>query len=479
MKRVAVVGGGVAGLTAAFGLAEAGFEVTVLEADERAGGSIETAREQGFLAELGPSSILESSERIGELLDSLALTGTQKITAGASAKNRFIVKGGKPVATPRGPVSAVTSPLFSLAGKLRVLREPFIAPAPPGVEESVAEFVTRRLGREVLDYAVNPFVAGVHAGDPSRLSIDHAFPRLKALEVEGGSLLCGGLMLMKRLKAERRAAQSAGAPGASGATGAAPRKRPRGIAKIFSFRGGLDVLPAAIAARLEKRLLLSSPVRRIERTKNGWRVEYALGAMSRTLECDAVLVSVPAHALPTLELAGDGLESLSVLREVPYPPVASLNLGFRREDIAHPLDGYGALVPEKEPFRILGVLFPSSIFPGRAPEGHHLLTVYIGGSRHPDFALEPAERIREQALRELDRLLGVKGEPVYSRLALYPRAIPQNELGHNRFLAAIDEAETRNPGFFVSGAFRGGISVGDGIKNGLATAARIADFLAP
>src|SRR5438067_4403549 len=190
MKSVAIIGGGITGLTAAFRLRQQNVPVTLYEAGQRVGGVIQTLRQDGYLAEFGPNSILETSPKIASLIRDLGLE-SRRLYSDPGADNRYLVRGGKPVLLPGSPVAFLGTKLFSTGAKLRLLKEPFIRRAPETPEESLAQFVVRRLGQEFLDYAINPFVAGVYAGDPARLSIKHAFPKLHALEQRYGSLILG------------------------------------------------------------------------------------------------------------------------------------------------------------------------------------------------------------------------------------------------------------------------------------------------
>ena len=251
MNSVAIIGGGITGLTAAFKLQQNNIPVTVYEAGARVGGVIQSVRRDGYLAENGPNSILETSPVIANLIEDLSLQA-RRVYSNSRASKRFLVRARKPVALPSSLLGFVFTPLFSTRAKLRLALEPFIGRAAPGKEETLAEFAGRRLGREFLDYAINPFVAGVYAGDPARLSVKHAFPKLHDLEQQYGSLIKGQFL------------------------GARARKR-RGevskqTARKFSFDDGLHVLPGALSARLGERVRLKSPVTLVEQNGSEWTV---------------------------------------------------------------------------------------------------------------------------------------------------------------------------------------------------------------
>lgn len=443
-------------MTAAFRLGQAGVNVTLYEAGSRAGGVIQSVREQGFLAEFGPNSILETSGKISSLIRDAGLE-PRRMYSDPAAENRYLVRGARPVSLPASPLKFFGTELFSLGAKLRLLREPFIRRAPADLEESVAQFVLRRLGQEWLDYAINPMIAGIYAGDPARLSVTHGFPKLQALEQRYGSLILGQIRGAKERKARGEVSKQE--------------------AKKVSFDEGLQVLTDTLAASLGPALKLNSPVARLEQNAAGWCVTGRANGDETVAEHTAVLLAAPAYRLAELALQTPAGLSLAPLREIHYPPVASVVLGFRREDVPHPLDGFGMLIPAVERFSILGTLFSSSLFPNRAPAGHVLLTTYVGGVRAPELALRPESELVALTVKDLRTILGVRGEPTYQHCVLYPKAIPQYEVGYGRFKALMDEAEAKAPGLFLAGHFRNGISLGDSILAGHDVAERIGGWL--
>ncbi len=431
-----MIGGGISGLTTAFHLARAGRRVTLLEASGRVGGALETLTDGPWRFELGPNTVVESHESVGRLIRECGLEG-EKIAALPTARRRYLWKGDRLHALPSGPGSFLGTPLFPLSAKLRLLREPWV-PKPAGdAEESIASFVRRRLGGPFLDYAVAPFVSGVYAGDPERLSVRWAVPRIAALEREHGSLLRGALAGRKR-----------GGPPAS----------PRG--SLFSFRQGLEELPRRLAREIGD-VRTGVSCERVLRVPGGFRVETSAGPF----EAEQVVLAVPADAAARLldEATGGGSRAFA---EIPYAPVAVVAAGYRRADVAHPLGGFGFLAPRKEGLRILGCLFPSEIFPERAPDGHVSFAVFAGGRTDPEIVGWEEERIFEVVEADLRRALGVRGEPVFRHLRRWPRAIPQYELGHGRFVELAREIERGLPGLRLGGNFLYGISVPDCVRNG-------------
>ena len=452
MKPVAVIGAGITGLTTAFCLKRKGIPVTIYEASGRAGGVIQSVRKDGFLAESGPNTLLETAPEISQLVSDLNLE-SRRLYTHPDAKARFVVRGRRPIAMPSSPPGIFTSPLLSARAKLALLREPFVPRRLDGKEESVAEFVTRRLNQEFLERLVDALVGGIYAGDPRRLSVQHALPRMAQVEAKYGSLIKGQFLGARERKK----------------TGQVARDRARG----FSFDEGMQVLPDTLAARLGDALKFNAPVARIAQAGNAWRVS---GAQDET-EFAAVVYCGTAYRLAELEIAAPSPLDVSVFSEIRYTPVASVVLGFRREDVAHPCQGFGMLIPGIEGFKILGTIFLSALFPNRAPAGHVLLTSYVGGERSPELAGLKHDELVRLTCDDLGMLLDVKGSPVFQSIAFYPRAIPQYNVGYGKFKKQFDDIESNVRGLFFAGHFRDGISVGDSIVSGIAAAGRVESFL--
>ena len=461
MKSIAIIGAGITGLTAAFYLKRRGVPVTVYEAGARVGGVIQSIRKDGFLAEFGPNTILETSPKIAQLIRDAGLA-SRKLANDPTAEARYVVRYGRPIEMPGKPLGFVTTPLFTVKAKLAVLREPFIKPRRDGVEESIGQFVVRRFNQEFLDHAIDALVAGIYAGDPNKLSLPHAFPKLKALEDNYGSMIKGQIF------------------------GARDRKKSGEVAKDraakFSFDEGLQVLPDTLAAQLADSLKLNTPVTKLTQTAKGWRVTTAHGEA----EFDAVIYCGTAYKLAELQIDGraalprsQGEEAAQQRRptttfsEISYPPVSAVVLGFRREDVAHSCQGFGMLIPKIEGFKILGSIFSSALFPNRAPAGHVTLTSYIGGARYPELGLLPPEMLVEATLADLRRLLGVKGQPVFTHTKTWSHAIPQYNVGYGKYRELLKDIEAKAPHLFFAGHYRDGVSLGDSIVSGVNIAERV------
>jgi protoporphyrinogen/coproporphyrinogen III oxidase len=457
MNSVAIVGAGITGLTAGFYLKRKGIPVTVYEAGGRIGGVIQSLRRDGYLAEFGPNTILETSPKITQLVRDAGLA-SRRLDPDAKAEARYIVRYRRPIAMPGSPLGFFTTDLFTLKAKLAVLREPFVPPRRDGVEESIADFVKRRLNQEFLDHAIDALVAGIYAGDPGRLSVQHAFPRLAQLEARYGSLIKGQIL------------------------GAGERKRRGEVAKDraakFSFDAGLQVLPDTLAAELGDEVKLNVTVTRLTPTGDNWRVATSAGEFRHGV----VVFCGTAYALAQLRLdlgdapgiaSAQGPADLSPFSEIRYPPVASVVLGFRRQDVAHPCEGFGMLIPKVEGFKILGTIFSSSLFPNRAPAGHLTLTSYVGGERFPELASLSPEQLYALTCADLRVLIGVKGKPTFQHCVVYPQAIPQYNLGYGRYRDMLTELETKTRGLFFAGHYRDGVSLSDSMVSGCNVADRI------
>jgi protoporphyrinogen/coproporphyrinogen III oxidase len=453
MAAVAVIGAGLTGLTAAYRLKQRGVRVVIYEAADRIGGAVKSERRDGYLAELGPNSLSPPTPAVDGLLDELGLE-SHKVNASPLARHRYIVRRGRLVRLPTSPAELLTSRLLSNSAKLAIFGEPLTEAGDSPVDESVAAFVRRRFNQEVLDYIANPFVAGTFGGDPEQLSVRHAMPQLHALERAHGSVMKAYMKTMKTRREAGPAADGEGGP--------------------VSFQEGLQEIPDAFGRELKPDVRLRSPVTQLRGGTRGWTV----GAAFQAAEVyDAVIYAAPAYALDDIDLDFPGGERLSTLSSIVHPPIAVLALGFRREQIAHPLDGFGFLAPEVERRRVLGVIFSSSLFPGRAPEGHLLLTVFVGGTRDPDFVQSDTQTLTARVLDDLRGLLGTRDEPTFRAVQVWPKAIPQYVLGYGRFKDIADQIERSNPGLVLAGTYRDGVSLGDAVGSGERAALRTAGLL--
>jgi oxygen-dependent protoporphyrinogen oxidase len=444
MTRILILGGGIAGLTAAFRRASDG-ETTVLEGGPRPGGSVVTVREDGFIVEGGPNT-LRTTEAADRLLADLGLE-PRLVVADARAP-RWIVRGGRPRALVPGP-GALFNDIFTLKGKLRALKEPFVPGRPADLEdESVASFFRRRFGEEAARYGAGPMVSGVYAGNPEALSVRSAFPKLWEAEGRAGSVVKGFLRKKK-----------------SGTAELPTRHR----ARTLTFDTGLYVLIETLQQRLNSRsgcrIELNSPAAAIEGPLSPpgprWRVRVVDG---RTFEADTLVSTLEAPLVA--QLLGDRLrKSGGALAAMKSSPVTVVALAW--PDGPGSPRGFGALVPRGEGIRSLGVLYPSSLFPGRAPAGSILTTSFLGGALDTALAAASDADVRSVATDEAKRLHpGLPQAPSRSWIFRWPAAIPQIPLLHHRTLAAVDEDVAVLPGLVLTGSWRDGVALGERIASG-------------
>jgi protoporphyrinogen/coproporphyrinogen III oxidase len=447
-----VIGGGISGLACAFRLQQLGIDVTLLEASQRAGGVIATEEKHGFLFESGPQSFLATEGLLGLIRD----TGIEKdlVTANARAP-RFVMHRGMLQQAPMGPVPMLTTSLLGLGTKLRLIAEPFGRSRPPEAEESVADFVRRKFGNEILDYLVAPFVSGVYAGDPETLSWKSAFPAAHAWEVEHGSLVRGAF--------RKRSVEA--------------KPRP----PLCSFRRGMSTLTQGLAERFGSSLHTVTRVESLVTAKREGAPVYDLNVShqgtAEQMTARAVIVAAPAYTAAQI-LRGILPDAAKCLSGIAYAPVAVVAEAYRREQIGHPLRGFGFLVPRIEHLRTLGTVWNSSLFPGRGPDGTVVLTSFAGGATDPHIIEKESKEIAEIVDGEIGRVLLISGPPAEQSVWRWERALPQYNLGHAQRTAAIAQELARAPGLFLAGNYLEGPSIGDCVTQGFKTAEAARDYLA-
>lgn len=462
--RLVVIGGGIAGLSAAHRAVErarergGGIALTLLEAGDRLGGIVQTERRDGFLVESGPDSFISEKpwalalcRRVG-LEDRLVRTDDRFRTAFVAFGGRLHpLPDGFQLLAPTRLTSLLRSSLFSWGGKLRMAMD-LVLPRGGNSDESLGAFVRRRLGREALERVAQPLIGGIYTADPDSLSLAATMPRFLEMEREHRSVIL----------ALRRAARRAPAPAAE-ASGAR-------WSLFVTFEDGMEELVLALARRLPPGAVrLKEPVTALERRGAGWRVATAAGT---TVDADGVILATEAYqAARLLRHADPALGHL--LEDIPYASSATVTLAYRRDAIRHPLDGFGFVVPQVERRPVIAGTFSSVKYPGRAPEGHVLLRVFVGGALNEAAAAADDAALVAAARGELANLLGAAGEPLFTRVSRYVKAMPQYQVGHLARVEAIEAAARRLPALALAGGAYRGVGIADCVHSGEEAAERL------
>lgn len=479
-RRVVIVGGGVTGLTLAYLLGQraADVAVTLIEARSQLGGNIVTEQRDGFLIDAGPDSFVRTKPDALALCRELGLEH-ELCSTRPEARRVYVVHQGRLELLPGGMALAVptrlgpllSTPLLSLAGKLRAGLEPFVPARRGSADESITSFFSRRLGVEVSEQIAAPLLGGIFAGDAASLSIDATFPQLVELERKHGSLLRG--LFAAQLARGGWTAPDGGSFGARARRIAALvrwlRRAPEDADSPFqSLRGGMSVLIEALAARLAPgSVRLGTRARGLERAIDGWRVALDDGS---ALAADAVVLAGPAHV--SAELVPDpGLRD--ELAAIPYGSSATVFFAFARAAVAHPLDATGFISPASES-RLLAATFVSSKWEGRAPPGHVLLRAFLGGERDADRLRRGSDaELVDFALVELRRLLGRLDTPLFTRVFRHERASPQPRVGHVERMRRVATRVAALPGVYLAGSAYDGVGIPDCVRQARRLAAEL------
>jgi len=462
MARIVIVGAGISGLTTAHyllrNLSGAGksAEMVILEAEKVPGGKMRTILEEGFRMEWGPNGFLTNKPFSLDLVRELGIEDRLAVSSDL-ARKRFIYSGGTLHRLPETPTSFLGSKLLSFPGRLRVMAEPFAAGPPREVDESLGDFARRRLGKEALEKLIDPMVTGIFAGDPDRMSLRSCFPLICELEEKYGGLIRGMLSLARERRKEGVKREMSAGPG--------------GV--LTSFDDGVQTLIDILAERLYDGLHLGVSVRRVRRRDGSLLLSIREDGQDGEIDADIVVFATPAYT------ASDILRPLDAglgdaLAAIPYSPISVVALGYDRETLGHPLDGFGFLIPRGERRKILGALWDSSVFPNRAPEGKALIRAMVGGVRGPELASLPEQELLALTRSELAKIMGITAEPILARAFFHEKGIPQYLVGHGTVLDRIGEGLAAHPGIFVnSNAYRG-IALNDCVRESKRIAERIA-----
>lgn len=437
---VIIIGAGLTGLSTAFYLKQKGLNFIVLEKEKRTGGAIHSHNENGFVFEEGPNTGVIGNPEIAELFE---LLGMQPETANDDAEKRLILKNNAWHPLPSGAISFLKTPLFSLSDKIKIAFEPFRKKG-TDPDESVASLASRRIGQSFVDYAVNPFISGIYAGDPTKLVTRYALPKLYNLEQKYGSFIGGTYKKSKEIKTDR------------------DKKATR---KVFSTKYGFSSLIKKLVEEVgEENIICSSENIKITPNENQYEVNLSHNGHLMSLSAQKVITTVGAHALPQL-LPFINESDMFNISNLTYARVIQVAIGVSREVVDNKYISFGGLIPEKEKERILGILFPSFCFDNRAPEGYATLAVYMGGIRNPEiFDLDDAA-IVNIVHEDLNRLFNISVSAIqFIKIYRHPYAIPQYEKSSGKRFETIKKIESEYPGLIIAGNSRNGIGIADRVK---------------
>jgi oxygen-dependent protoporphyrinogen oxidase len=462
MKKIVIIGGGISGLATAWLLrskAQAAgkeLEITLLEKEARPGGKIRSIKDDGYTCEWGPNGFLDSKPQTLDLCRAIGVESNLH-RSNDNARKRFIYSGGELHQLPDGGPAFLKSRLISWPGKLRLAMEPtpFIASAPVGVDETLADFGRRRLGKEALDKLIAPMVSGIFAGDPETMSLVSCFPRIAELEREYGGLIRAMIMLAKKKKQDQAAGKVV-----SSAAG------PGGV--LTSFREGIQYLSDALASSLGG---IVRPGVAVTSVVKGGSVPYRVTCSDGSeYEADIAIMASPAFAAADMLAALDG-GIAGVLQQIRYASMTVICFGYSRGQIERSLDGFGYLIPKKEGCNTLGTLWDSSMFENRAPEGKVLLRSMMGGACFPEYVTLSDDEVVARVRQDLKMTMGIVAEPEFVRIFRHPQAIPQYTVGHGARLQKLEESLKAHPGLILTGNSYRGI----GLNDCVAAAERAAD----
>jgi oxygen-dependent protoporphyrinogen oxidase len=441
MKKIIVIGAGVSGLTVSYWLQKKGLDVEVFEAQNRAGGVIETLQEDGYLFEKGPNSFLDNEPATMTLTRELGIEN-ELLRQSMRSNSRYIFMKNKLHDVPMGPGELIKTKLLSGKSKRGLLLEGLRKSNRSKDDESLASFIRRRLGDELLQNMVTPFVSGVYAGDPEKLSLRSTFAMLYDLERNHGSLTRGALTKMFKKKKDT-----------------SEKKKPR-AKHLCSFIDGMQTLTQAMADSLGDRLHLNAPIQNVTKTDSGFTIHLD----GDQVNADAVVVASPSYVVSKI-LHNVIPDSSAYLETIPYNALSVVGMGYSKDQIAFDCNGFGFLAPRNQGVRILGSIWSSSLFPRRAPGGQHCFTVFIGGGLDPEAAALPDDELLAQIKTDLNTSVGCTGEPAIVKIFRWEKAIPQYPIGHHDKLELLQQELTSSPGLFCLGNYLEGISSNDCISN--------------
>ncbi len=438
--KIAIIGTGISGLSIAWLLEKEGYKVEMYDKNPIAGGVTNTKYNNDFVMDFGPNSALETTPLIAEVAEAIGMK-EEMVYPNEVADKRYILKNNELYPLPTKPNDFLKSKLFSGKAKLRLMMELFVGKSKDGYYQSIADFVKRRLGKEFLEYAIDPFVSGVFAGDPHRLSVKSAFPKLYRLEEKYGGIFKGVVLGMRERKKRKEKSKS--------------------HAKMFSFKRGMRSFPLKLADSLNAKIHHESLINKVEKADGKYIISTEDGKSSTA---DVVISTAGAYAAARFlgHLSSNVEQHLNAIY---YPPVIVLYVNYKKADIKKALDGFGFLIPSLEKKTFLGAIWSSTLFENRAADDEAAFTIFIGGAKKPELLDGDADKLIEKVLGEFEEIMSITDKPTFKQHKHWKKAIPQYNLGHVEHDRAFEEFEKEYPGLFLAGNYRGGISFGDCFKN--------------
>lgn len=430
-NEVLILGGGISGLSAAWYLKKAGIPFLLFEKEQETGGSIQTKIKDSSVFDFGPNTLRDTTGEIREMADELGLK-EDILEISEAFKTRYIVRYGEMQALEPSLGSLISTKILSGKGKLRILAEPFISKGPTE-DESVGEFLSRRVGSEAADYLADPVFSGIYAGDIYRMSKKEILGKLSENEQEFGSIIWGAIRSKKKKEEESEAVKP----------------------MVLSFREGIQQLTNAITEKLDNHIKYEN-VKSLIKTEEGFEVKTTEGSY----KTKTVISCIPSFTLSSI-LTGFEAELSENLNKIDYPPMISAHLLFDKEVFPEDKKGFGFLIPRKESIRLLGAIWKTSLFPELTKDGKFQFTLMAGGAHDRQVVNKPLEKIEQEIVSEFQHIMGISGKPEMVISKVWEKAIPQYTVGYQNIRDQIQKTEEKNPGLHIGGNFRWGISVPD------------------
>lgn len=467
-KKIVVIGGGVSGLATAYYLEQQAksshvhLQCTVIESADMLGGKIATERSHGFITEGGPESFVTRKRQAWELCQELGLA--DRLVGTTERGKNYILHNGRPQVVPMGPVDAIRTPLLSVKGKLRVLREPFIAPRTTPADETLGDFLRRRVGAEMVDNVVAPAMGSVYLSNVNQMSTQVVFGQFADMEREHGGLVKGMLALMKQRKAERQLAEENGQP-----------VNKAKLPAFMTLQGGLMELIETLADKIEGDILLGNAVTAVTHTSVQLEPYQLSLADGQIVGADRIVLAIPTFAMADLLEKFDTAVAQN-LRAVRYNPVTIVSIAFNKSDIQTPFDGFGVVVPAREKSKLLAIEAVSNKFSHRSPADQTVLRVFVGGYRHEELSRLPDDEILSLVQTELADIFDIQAAPTFHRISRWQPANPQYGVGHLEMVTKVEtQLQTHLPGLHLTGSGMRGMGIPDCVRQARQTAEQIVE----